>query len=169
VWDLSSFANVRTMEGHDGYIRSMLMDCRGRIVSVSEDRYLKVWEGKSCELVSSFFHSGKILFLFANSVTHSYCIVDDKNKLLLLDQDSLSTYQGLHIGKKVVNAAAASYIYLHIDRYLLVYSWGLDLEERVDLGSTWASTNIIEMGSLLVITDVHGNLHELHPASLAKN
>lgn len=35
VWDLGSFANVRTMGGHEGYIRSMIIDGRGRIVSVS--------------------------------------------------------------------------------------------------------------------------------------
>lgn len=115
------------MDGHEGYIRSMIIDGRGRIVSVSEDRYLKVWDGRSCTLMGAYFHSGKVLFTFANAPSHSYCIVDDKNRLLLLDQDDLSVYHGLHIGKKVINAAATSYIYVHVDRYLMVYSWVLDL------------------------------------------
>jgi len=80
---------VRTLDGHDGYIRSMLVDGRGRIVSVSEDRYLKVWDSRSCALVSAYFHSSKIHFLFAHAATHSYCVIDDKNRVLLLDQDSL--------------------------------------------------------------------------------
>jgi WD40 repeat protein len=169
LWDLASFANVRTLQGHEGYIRSMLVDGRGRIVSASEDRTVKVWSGRSCELVCAYFHGSKILFLFAHAPTHSYCIIDDKNRALLLDQDALAVYHALYIGRKVVYAAASSFLYLHVDRYLLVYSWTLDLEERLDLGSTWASTNIIEMGTALLITDVHGNLHELHPAVLARN
>jgi hypothetical protein len=115
------------MDGHEGYIRSMMIDSRGRIVSVSEDRYLKVWDGRSCALKGAYFHSGKVLFVFANAPSHSYCIVDDKNRVFLLDQDDLAVYHGLHVGKKVINAAAASFIYIHVDRYLMVYSWVLDL------------------------------------------
>jgi hypothetical protein len=77
--------------------------------------------------MGAYFHSGKVLFVFANAQSHSYCIVDDKNRLLLLDQDELSVYHGLHIGKKVIYASATSFIYVHVDRYLMVYSWVLDL------------------------------------------
>lgn len=160
---------MRTLEGHDGYIRSMTMDSRGRIISASEDRYLKVWDGRSCELINSYFHSGKILYIFAHSGSHSYCIIDDKNRLFLLDQDALEVYHGLYIGKKIVYASAGSFIYVHIDRYIMIYSWGLDLEQKLDLESIWTSTNIIEMGNSLIITDVHGNLHRVYPAVLAKN
>lgn len=169
LWDLASFQNTRTAQGHEGYIRSMLVDAGGRIVSASEDRYLKVWDARTCALLHAYFHSGKILFLFAHAPTRSYCIVDDKNRLLLLDQDLLTPYHAVHLGKKVTNAAAASFLYLHLDRYLCVYSWGLELEERIDLGAVWTSTSMIEMGTVLTVSDVHGNLHELHPAVLAKN
>ena len=59
----------------------------------------------------------------------------------------------------MVNASASSFIYVHLDRYLMVYNWCLELEERIDLMSCWTSTNIMEMGIALAITDVHGNLH----------
>lgn len=105
----------------------MLIDGRGRIVSVSEDRYLKVWEAKRCELIHAYFHNGKILWAFANSAVHSYCIVDEKNKLLLMDQDTLEVYHSLFVGKKIICASSGSYIYLHVDRYIMIYTWGLEL------------------------------------------
>lgn len=169
IWDLSNFSNPRTLSGHDGYIRSMIIDGSGRIVSASEDRYLKVWEAKTCELLKEYFHSGKILFLFAHAATQAYCIIDDKNRLLLLDQESLVVFQAVNLGRKVVSASAGNWIYLHIDRYVMIYSWGLTLEEKVDLGANWTSTNIIEMGNVLFITDAHGVLHQLHPNTLSRN
>lgn len=78
-------------------------------------------------------------------------------------------FQAVNLGRKVVSASAGNWIYLHIDRYIMIYSWALTLEEKVDLGGNWTSTSIIEMGNVMYITDAHGVLHQLHPNTLTKN
>lgn len=60
-----------------------------RLVTVSEDRYLKIWKVKEGTCQSEYFHNCKISYVFVNDDGAAVCIVDEANKLFLLDLDSL--------------------------------------------------------------------------------
>lgn len=79
--------------------------------------------------------------------------------MILLDFATLAVFNGLWTGRKVQIASADTFIYIHNDRHLNIYSWDLSLVEKVDLGLSYAATNIIEMFSRLLITDANGTLH----------
>ena len=87
------------------------------------------------------------------------CIVDDGNKITLLDEQALTICGGVWTGKKVQLARADTYIYIYTDRYLLIYSWDLALRDKMDLGLEYIPTNILEMMNKLIITDARGNLY----------
>lgn len=86
VWELSNYSNYKTFEGHEGYIRGLIVDESNRIVSASEDRYLKVWDVKTSECINSYFHNSKIHYLFSHGPSHSYLLIDEGNRMVLLDQ-----------------------------------------------------------------------------------
>jgi len=44
----------------------MLATPSNRLISVAEDRYLKVWDLRRCQVISELFHSCKINYLFYN-------------------------------------------------------------------------------------------------------
>ena len=54
---------------------------------------------------------------------------------------------------------ANTFIYIHVDRYLYIFDWNLNMQEKIDFGGLWNSTSILENGPVLCVTDVHGNLH----------
>ena len=58
-------------------------------------------------------------------------IVDDANKIYLLDSDTLAIYTGIWAGKKIQLTRAHTFIYVYTDRYLHIYNWNLGLVERI--------------------------------------
>lgn len=72
----------------------------------------------------------------------------------------------LHVGKKIHCVGAGQFIYVHISSYINIYNWQLSHIERIDLGSTFSSTNLLEMGHQLIITDAYGCLHHHYPQAL---
>jgi WD40 repeat protein len=55
VWDLKSGRELRTLEGHSAWVRSVALTVNGsRAVSASEDRLLKVWDIKSGRVIAAF-------------------------------------------------------------------------------------------------------------------
>ena len=86
--------------------------------------------------------------------------------MLLLDRSDLSPINGVYFGRKISMAAGETFIYVQTDRYVFVYGWELDLVEKLDLGMSVVASNILEMGSRLVLTDAHGHTHTYCPQSL---
>jgi len=71
------------------------------------------------------------------------CIVDEGNRITLLDEHSLMICGGVWTGKRVQLARADTYIYVYTDRYLFIYSWDLGLKEKLELGLDYIPTNIL--------------------------
>jgi hypothetical protein len=63
--------------------------------------------------------------------------------MILLDQETLEIFHGHYLGKKILMASANTYIYIHIDRYLFIFDWNLNQQEKIDFGGLWNSTNIL--------------------------
>ena len=137
-----------------------------RLVTVSEDRYLKVWRAKEGDCENEHFHSCKINFVFVNDSAGAVCMVDESSRLFLLDLNSLALVNAVAVGRKVQLAHGSTYIYVLADRYISIYSWNLDLLERIEVLLTYAATNFVELLNKLVFTDANGTLHELLPHSL---
>ena len=93
-------------------------------------------------------------------------MVDDGNRITLLDFDELTFYTGVWAGKKIQYAKAQTFIYVYTDRYLNIYNWNLALVEKIDLSLSYIPSNIVESINRLLITDVGGNLHEISPQCL---
>ena len=137
-----------------------------RLVTVSEDRYLKVWRAKEGVCENEHFHSCKINFVFVNDSAGAVCMVDESSRLFLLDLNSLVLVNAVAVGRKVQLAHGSTYIYVLADRYISIYSWNLDLLERIEVLLTYAATNFVELLNKLFFTDANGTLHELLPHSL---
>ena len=152
-----------------------------RLVTVSEDRYLKVWRAKEGDCENEHFHSCKINFVFVNDSAGAVCMVDESSRLFLLDLNSLALVNAVAVGRKVQLAHGSTYIYVLADRYISIYSWNLDLlpllplldlncqahaAERIEVLLTYAATNFVELLNKLFFTDANGTLHELLPHSL---
>jgi len=93
--------------------------------------------------VGEYFHGRKICYVYVKSESNLICISDEDNKILILDQDSLEIVNGIYLGKKIQYVAADHYIYVHVGSYVFIYTWLLYQVERVDLGSSFTSTNIL--------------------------
>ena len=76
VWDLDTLQNCKTLVGHNGYIKGLVVTEDNLLITVSEDRYLKVWDLGSCEVISEYFHSCKINYVFHNPQSGLICIID---------------------------------------------------------------------------------------------
>ena len=93
-------------------------------------------------------------------------MVDESSRLFLLDLNSLALVNAVAVGRKVQLAHGSTYIYVLADRYISIYSWNLDLLERIEVLLTYAATNFVELLNKLFFTDANGTLHELLPHSL---
>jgi len=63
----------------------MVVNDRNQIISVSEDRYLKIWDLKDSISVGEYFHGRKMHYVFVSNLHQLICIVDEDNRVLLLD------------------------------------------------------------------------------------
>ena len=48
LWNLKTLKNYKTLDGHTGYIRGMILNKNENLISVAEDRYLKIWDLNTC-------------------------------------------------------------------------------------------------------------------------
>ena len=101
--------------------------------------------------------------MFYNSHLSLLGIVDDANRIHLLDAETLAIYTGIWVGKKVQLTRASTFIYVYTDRYLNIYNWNLGLVEKIELGLSYMPTNIVEFVNKLAITDAYGRMYEVNP------
>jgi len=64
---------------------------------------------------------------------------------------------------KISLANGITFIYLHVEKFIYIYDWNLNLHEKIELDLNYVSTVIMEMGNKLITTDGYGNIHEFYP------
>ena len=61
------------------------------------------------------------------------CLIDEFNRLLILDREHLQPINGVYHGRKITMAGSETYIYVQNDRFISLYRWNLDLIEKVGI------------------------------------
>lgn len=65
--------------------------------------------------------------MFYNRQSELICIIDDSSRVELLEFETLGVVNGIYTGRKVQIASAATFIYVHNDKFLNVFTWDLAL------------------------------------------
>jgi WD40 repeat protein len=85
VWSLKDdYESTGCLEGHSNFIRSMIPTSQGQIVTVSDDRSLRVWHFRQAYPLRQYFHNYKIHHVLLNEEQDMLVIIDENNKVTVL-------------------------------------------------------------------------------------
>lgn len=175
VWSLEDeYASIECLDGHDSFIRTMVIADRERdiIMTGSDDRKVKMWDARNYKLLRTLAMPKKIFSLICSQSLQLCAIIDEDNKISVLDIAEFTFVTSWQIVRKILSSTGYSraranprqidsdYLLLAQHTSLSIWTWnGLKIWS-FSTEPSYMPTSMMQQGRAIVVSDGTGCVDE---------
>lgn len=174
LWNVDDdYQNVGSLEGHESFIRSMAVadSVKDLIVTVSDDKTIKLWDTKSKKMLKSAKMLHKLLNVLVSEKEKLCAVTDDENKVTVLDLYTLETVTGWIMPRKIVCCATndkGDHIIIGIVTNIGIWDWSGNKIWSFDTETTtFIPTLLMEVHGKILVSDGTGIINVFNIGKLA--
>ena len=140
------------------------------IVTVSDDKTVKLWDTKSKKILKSHTMLNKLLNVLVSDKEQLCAVTDDENKVTILDLYSLQIVTGWITPRKIVCCATdegGAHIIMGIMTNIGIWDWsGNKIWSFQTEAATFVPTLLIQVGNKILVSDGTGVINEFNIGAL---